>query len=161
MDDTGPDGWLEVTAAAALGYPATKVFQYTDNTELVPTTSVLFMAEYAALSWLRFAASYDLIATTEREVIDGKAVDTVLPSRIALGTTIAPLHIDFRNARLEGQGSGFLALTLEASPKVVPVIMGRLHVMPNRHHGVGIYLGTSYHFVIQKLTLLYGVGYRF
>jgi hypothetical protein len=27
--------------------------------------------------------------------------------------------------------------------------------------GVGVYIGTSYHFVIDKVSLLYGVGYRF
>ncbi|MFO0659263.1 MAG: hypothetical protein U0165_05465 [Polyangiaceae bacterium] len=155
-------GWFDITAGTMHGYPASLVGKYNDDTELLPTTSALFMAEYAFVSRLRAAVYYDLITTTERKVVSGTFVEKPLPSRVAAGLALAPFFFDFaKGSRLELQGYGLLGATIEHKPKPVPVLMGRVHLMQDKTKGVGVYLGTSYQFVIDKLSVLYGVSYRF
>lgn len=155
-------GWFDLTVGTVHGYPAQLVGKYNDNTELLPTTSALFMLEYAVFSRLRWVASYDLITTTERKIVSGTFVEQPLPSRIATGLALVPLYFDFaKDSRVEFQGYGLVGMTIEHAPRVFPILMGRVHLMQDRTKGVGVYLGTEYHFVLDKMSVLYGVGYRF
>jgi hypothetical protein len=163
VDSAGPrKHWVDVTVGTTYGFPAKLVGKYGDDTELIPTTSALFMAEYALFSRFRLAALYDLTVTTEKKIIGGVTVEEPLPSRVALGVVWAPFRFDFaKTSRMELQGYGFMGMTIEKKPRPVPIALGRIHLMQDKSKGVGVYLGTSYQFVLNKVAVLYGVGYRF
>lgn len=160
--DSLRQGWFEVTVGTAHSFPAQLISNYDDDVTLVPTSTVMFVASYAPLWWLRIVTMYDLIAGTEDRVISGVSVQRTLPSRWAAGVSWAPFYWDFgKGSRVELEGYTLMGLTIESSPSPVPIAMGRVNLMQNRHQGVGVYFGVSYYFVIDKISVFYGVGYRF
>lgn len=160
--DSTRDGWFEVTVGTAHSFPAELIGDYDDDVTLVPTSTVLFVASYAPLWWLRIVTLYDLIAGREERTVSGVSEQRTLPSRWAAGVSWAPFHWDFgKSSRVELEGYTLMGLTIEQSPSPVPIVMGRVNLMQNRYEGVGVYLGVSYYFVIDKISVFYGVGYRF
>ncbi|MBT9560422.1 MAG: hypothetical protein IV100_30635 [Myxococcales bacterium] len=157
-----PGGWFELTFGTAHGYPARLIGDYDDDIYLTSTGSVLVMVEYAPLWWVRVVFLYDLITGPEETIRSGVVHNEELPSRIAAGVGLAVYHLDFaKRSRLELEGFFLMGLTVDSDPEPVPILMGRMTLMQSRDEGVGVYVGVAYYAVIDKLSLLYGVGYRF
>jgi hypothetical protein len=153
---------FEVTIGTGQGFPAPLVGDYGDDTEIIATTSLIVLLEVFIQRWVRVTLYYDQVITPEIRSINGELTQDILPSRLLAGLMWVPFYIDFlKSARVEFQGITQLGLTLDDAPEVVPSVVGRVALMQDYAAGVTTYLGFFYHFNIDKVGFLYGVGYRF
>ena len=159
---TTPRPRFEATVATAQLFATDLIGRYGDDTKLVPTTSVVFIADWIAAWWLRVSLLYDLPTSAETRFVKGTAVQAELPSRLAVGLVWSPLYVDFATrSRVEFQALTYIGLTLEEVPRPVPILGGRVVVLTNADAGVGIYVGFLAELVINQIGVVYGVGYRF
>lgn len=157
-------GDFEVSLSSGHLLPATKIFRYEDNIDLVPTSAVLLLIEpFLTYRWrLRFM--YNLRTSTEQRILrdTGEVLEKVSPSTVGAGLTWVPFTIEFREtSRVEFQGGLMLGAVLDDDWSLFPIATGRVHLMQDADAGVGIYLGVIYELLRHQLGPFYGVGYRF
>lgn len=152
----------ELSFGSALGAPGQYVLRYDDDVNITATASLWIIVELFALPWMRLGAIYDLPLGLQVLEVGGELVHTYVPSRLLAGVTWTPVYVDFAaNSRLEAQLMTFLGLTLEGSPRWVPMICGRAAFLQNAYEGADVYLGAYYQGGVNVLGIIYGVGYRF
>ncbi|MEZ4224599.1 MAG: hypothetical protein R3B13_26855 [Polyangiaceae bacterium] len=155
---------VEFSVGTYQSFDSTKVFRYSDDVELLPTSVAAFMVEYFVTQYWRATFVYDLPLTSEQRVVAGKFEERSLPSVMSGGIEWAPFQFVLRgNTRLELEGMALGGVELGGDARFVPGLMGRVHLSAYAADttGFGVYLGVHHMFVVNRVGPLYGVGYRF
>ena len=130
---------------------------------IVPTTSVLFIAEWLVAPRWGSLAVFNLPLTTQQTVNDAGDVfqERVAPS-VALGGRYSILHFDLKpRALVELQGTILVGRTIGSieGDFFFPMVGGRIHIA--RPSGFAMYLGSTWAFHKDTLALFYGAAHRF
>ena len=130
---------------------------------VVPTSSVLFIAEWLLAPRWGVLGVFNLPLTTQQTVNDegGVFLERVAPS-VALGGRYSILRFDVRpRAMVELQATILAARTIGSveGDFFFPLVGGRIHIA--RPSGFAMYLGSSWAFHKDTLALFYGAAHRF
>lgn len=133
------------------------------GSRILPTQAALLLAEYFFNEAWGLAAFLNIPLGSAQVVVNGELVTAVPDSVLAVGGRWAPLRFDIiqKRVRTEIQLSAFVGRTLSftANDTFLPVVAARVHLHDNG--GFAMYVGTSWAFLRESLSLIYGIGYRF
>lgn len=132
------------------------------DSQVIPVTAGLFMAEWLALSRLSILTLVGIPLETQSTVVDGEVREEYVAPSVALGPRLTLFSFDiFRESALELQVACMAGRTLGSirGDRYYPLVAGRLHF----HTGEGftLYLGNGYAFAEGTHSLIYGIGHRF
>lgn len=132
------------------------------DSQVIPVTAALFMAEWLALPRLSMLTLVGIPLETQSTVVDGELRDEYVAPSAALGARVTLFSFDiFRESALELQLACLGGRTLGSlsGDRFYPLVASRLHF----HTGEGftLYLGNGYAFAEGTHSVIYGIGHRF
>jgi hypothetical protein len=129
------------------------------NAAVVPTTSILFLAEFRPEKKLRFPIFFNLATETKQFLVNGELINEKAAPTIGAGIQYRPFAWDIdKKTRLEFELGPLASFLITPSGKLLlaPVMAGRLRLW--KGESISMYVGTSYSFGIDCWGLLYGTG---
>lgn len=132
------------------------------DSQVIPVTAALFMAEWLALPRLSMLTLVGIPLETQSTVVDGELREEYVAPSAALGARVTLFSFDiFRESALELQLACLGGRTLGSlsGDRYYPLVASRLHF----HTGEGftLYLGNGYAFAEGTHSVIYGIGHRF
>ncbi len=135
--------------------------ELTPGADILPTTSALFIGEYALSMRWNVVGFFNLPLSSNRTITeDGRLKERFAAPALAVGALWTPLIWDFRpTSRLELQTALLGGWVTQRNGRFFPLGAVRLHMVQDE--GFALYVGTAVAFRIDTAALIYGVGHRF
>lgn len=129
------------------------------NAAVVPTTSILLLAEFRPEKKLRLPVFFNLATETKQFLVNGELINEKTSPTFGAGIQYRPIAWDIdKKTRLEFELGPLASFLITPSGKILvaPVMAGRVRLW--KGESVSMYVGTSYSFGIDCWGLLYGTG---
>ena len=134
----------------------------TKNDVVLPTSSILFLAEFRPQKFIRIPLFFNLATESKQFIINGQLVNERASPTIGTGAIFKLFKIKIDDkSRIEFETGPLVSCLFDkhGAIRIAPVIAGRIKIL--RGENFVMYLGTSYSFGINALGLLYGTGTSF
>lgn len=131
----------------------------TTKAAVIPTTSILFLAEFRPEKKLRLPVFFNLATETKQFLVNGELINEKTSPTFGAGIQYRPFAWDLdKKTRLEFEIGPLASFLIAPSGKILvaPVMAGRVRLW--KGESVSMYVGTSYSFGIDCWGLLYGTG---
>ncbi len=126
---------------------------------VVPTTAILFFAEFRPTRMLRVPAFFALPTESKQFLIDGELTNEKASPTLGVGLTykLFQFRIDDRS-KVEFEAGPLSSFLFDTNKKIIaaPILAGRFRIMRDRNFVM--YVGASYSFGLNVLGMLYGTG---
>jgi hypothetical protein len=161
-DKTPDKAVFEIVLGTGLMFNASESFNYSDDVEVTPTSSVYLTGEvFLAPRW-RVSLGYELPVGPQTRIVAGESEEKILPSVLELGVVAVPVWFDFaERSRIEVQLVANAGLTLASTPLAYPRVGFRLNFLQDAQKGIGLLFGINHSFRLGRIAFFYGAGYRF
>jgi hypothetical protein len=129
---------------------------------VVPTSSILFFAEFRPLKKLRFPIYVNLPTESKQFLIDSVIVNEKANTTAGFGAQYECLRINIsKKSRAEIEAGMLTNILISRRNKLrlVPLLDARLRLV--KEDNFVMYLGTSYSFGVKSWGLFYGTGFIF
>ncbi|MFN0030576.1 MAG: hypothetical protein ACKVOR_00305 [Flavobacteriales bacterium] len=126
---------------------------------VVPTTSILLLAEFRPEKKIRIPVFFNLATETKQFLINGNLTNEKASPTFGFGLQYRPFAWDVdEKTRLEFEMGPLLSVLITQDKKLLfaPIMAGRIRLW--KGESVSMYVGTSYSFGIDCWGLLYGTG---
>lgn len=126
---------------------------------IIPTNSILFLAEFRTKRLLRFPVFFNIPTESKQFLIDGQLVNERASPTLGLGFQFGCFRINFfSRSKLEFECGALASFLMSKNKDVIfaPVLAARLRI--SKGENFVMYLGTSYSVGINTWGLLYSTG---
>jgi len=130
-----------------------------ENAVVVPTTAILFLAEFRPQKKLRIPLFYNLATETKQFLVKNELVNEKTNPTFGFGIQYRLLQFNIeKKSKMEFEAGPLASFLVSRDKKLVvaPVLACRLRLW--RGESISMYVGTSYSFGINCWGLLYGTG---
>jgi hypothetical protein len=129
---------------------------------VIPTNSILFLAELRPLKLLRIPVFFNLPTESKQFLINNQLVNERASPTFGTGLQLRAFRIkvnDKTTIDFEAGPLGSILMTEEHKLRFAPIGAGRFRIV--KDHSFSMYMGTSYSIGINAWGLIYGTGYIF
>ncbi|HET6992931.1 MAG TPA: hypothetical protein VFJ43_16485 [Bacteroidia bacterium] len=160
-DSTGEKAFFELSFGQSMLFIAnSKSVNVRNNHAIViPTSAMLFFAEFRPFKRFRIPVFFDLPTETKQFLVAGQLVNERASPTFGSGVECRIFKAKIDNKSFVDFEAGPLASFLMDVNSVIrfaPIAAARLRLI--RNHNFVMYMGTSYSFGINSWGLLYGTG---
>ncbi|MFT7578708.1 MAG: hypothetical protein ACI9MR_000366 [Myxococcota bacterium] len=153
---------FEIVLGTGLIFPTADAFDYDDDIQVTPTSSVYLAGElFLAPRW-RLSLAYEVPIGLQTRIVAGEVEEKILQSVLEVGVVAVPFWLDFaERSRIELQVLLAVGIELAGEPTVYPRVGFRLNFLQDASAGLGLLLGINYSARMNRIAFFYGAGYRF
>lgn len=129
---------------------------------VIPTSSMLFLAELRPLKRIRIPVFFNLPTETKQFMINGQLMNERASPTFGAGVEVrlAKININPKTIiELEAGPLGSMLITEAKELRFIPIAAGRFRIVKDQ--SFSMYIGSSYSLGINAWGLLYGTGYIF